>query len=196
MPYSVWYPIDEGNYETSQYKMYMEGNALENLTWIMKGGMWIAMQPVSDDKASPWPLKHIMSIRTEAVLDAPIANDFSSGDQKLIPIVFSHGILANKEDYQIYCMEMASNGYIVLIHDHCCGTGRYVQKEKEVVPMNTSMPHPGEAFPKDQLPDAETNKATKFWYDLHLKRSQEVSEVIDDMQEDMFMSNRMHFGKA
>ena len=74
-------------------------------------------------------LKHILSIRTNAVTDAPLASDFQSGENKLIPIMFSHGYLANREDYQMMAMELASNGYIVFVKDSKCGLGRFVQHE-------------------------------------------------------------------
>lgn len=55
----------------------------------------------------------------------------------------------------MYCMEMASNGYIVFICDHLCGLGRFVQLEGgEVKKLNVDMPHPSDAWPKGE-PDNE-----------------------------------------
>lgn len=59
--------------------------------------------------------------------------------------------------------------------------------------MNVDMPHPSDAWPKD-APDDE--KIAGVWYEMQLNRSKELSMVIDDMEEEMFMSNRLHFGKA
>ena len=190
---SVWYPIDQGNYATSQRKMYCEGDGLANLTAVGIGAAWISRQK-QEEAMGAFMFKHILSIRTEAVTDAPLANDFLSGENKLIPVVFSHGILANREDYQLYGMEMASNGYIVFVLDHLDGLGRYAIKEDGVMPLNLEIPHPSDAWPIGE-PDDE--KVCRFWYDnIHQRRITEISEVITDLHEELFMSNRLQFGKA
>lgn len=194
-PVSVWYPIDQGPYKGIARKRYMEGgkHALENLTAIGKGAAWLARTDAAD--TGPFMLKHILSIVTQAIPDAQLANDYMSGENKLIPIVFSHGILANREDYQLRGMELASNGYIVFMCDHLDGLGRYVKMEgDEAKIISKDFVHPSDCWPKDE-PDNE--KCAAVWYkDVHQKRIEEISEIINDMEEEMFMSNRLHFGKA
>jgi len=65
-------------------------------------------------------------IQTLAVKDAELSKEFLEG-KKLIPVVWSHGLTANSNYYNMLGMEFASNGYIVFILDHLDGSAGYVE---------------------------------------------------------------------
>lgn len=66
-------------------------------------------------------------VKNPAIQSADLAEDFSSGRQKLIPIVFSPGLAACWRDHQMIGLEMASNGFIVFMIDHFDGTCKYTE---------------------------------------------------------------------
>ena len=50
--------------------------------------------------------------------DAPLANDFSYGTQKLQPVLFSHGIATDRMLYSTLLRELASHGFLVVAINH------------------------------------------------------------------------------
>lgn len=62
----------------------------------------------------------------DVVSDAPLAQDFSDGKKKLVPVVFSHSYTLGRGFYSTSASELASNGFLVVTIDHhdgsCCYT--------------------------------------------------------------------------
>ena len=56
-------------------------------------------------------------LTVDVEVEGPLAEDFASGSKKLIPIMFSHGMLASRCAYTVTNRELASNGYIVFVMD-------------------------------------------------------------------------------
>lgn len=46
-----------------------------------------------------------------------LANDFYTGQKKLIPLVHVHGLMACAAEHTAVPMQLASNGYIVIVPD-------------------------------------------------------------------------------
>lgn len=79
--------------------------------------------------------------------NAPLSGDFMDGKTKLIPVIFSHGLIANRNYYQVMGQEFASNGYIVFIPDHLDGSTSYtLLKDGTKQMFDTSQVRPEEAF--------------------------------------------------
>ena len=48
------------------------------------------------------------NLEIEVFKNAPLSSDFDNGDIKLIPVIFSHGLIASKNYYSTHCRELAS----------------------------------------------------------------------------------------
>ena len=104
--------------------------------------------------------------------DGEIAQFFKSGEFKLCPIIFSHGMKGSRCMYSTICQEMASHGYIVFALDHHDGSCPYTENKQGTQSWKFDVDAP------------------KFSYDdLNTKlniRAQEVSYLIDDITTDVF----------
>lgn len=103
-------------------------------------------------------------IRNYAIPNVDLANDFSNGSNELVPVIFSHGFGVTFKDYQLAGMEMASNGFLVLMMNHLDGTCRYTDlKDGSTKIYDDTIPNP---FPA-MLP----------WLNPALKATVPVEEV-------------------
>lgn len=64
--------------------------------------------------------------RIEIVKLAGLHRDFRDGGKKLIPVIFSHGLIVNRTNHSAICKELASHGCIVYALDHTDGSCSYV----------------------------------------------------------------------
>jgi len=58
-----------------------------------------------------------------------LAKVFANGQEKLAPIIWSHGMGATANHYSSLCREMASYGYIAFSLDHHDRSVAYTEKE-------------------------------------------------------------------
>lgn len=116
----VFYPVDK-SYEESVKKMKMKKTFkpmidYKNLKTFWNGKKeaieWISLKPTSMKIFQFWN-----EIITPAISYADLSEDFASGREKLIPIVFCHGLCASRVDHNLAGLEMASHGYIVFMID-------------------------------------------------------------------------------
>jgi hypothetical protein len=75
-------------------------------------------------------LRDLMYVEIPTPIDVPIADDFlphfeQSAERKLVPMVFSHGLLSRSQMHSLFCREMASHGMIILVPDHNDGSCSY-----------------------------------------------------------------------
>ena len=61
-----------------------------------------------------------------------MSTEFKDGGKKLIPVVWSHGLVANSNYYNILAMEFASNGYVVFALDHLDGSAGYIELKNDM----------------------------------------------------------------
>lgn len=61
---------------------------------------------------------------------AELDKDFSSGEKKLIPMVFVHGNNANAEEHYHVPMILAAHGYLAISMSMMDGTGPYCTNKK------------------------------------------------------------------
>lgn len=136
---SVFYPVDKQVYEESKepFKVWLDHPD----EWI--DGLNDARTYYSrlKQKPSSFMFTHWKKIRVNAKESVPLAHAFQSGEKKLAPLIFSHGLTSNRCMHNVAGIEMASFGHIVFVIDHLDGSGSYTvdQKGKEVK-FNTSTP--------------------------------------------------------
>ena len=95
-------------------------------------------------------------IKTLAIKDAKLAQEYAKDKKPLTPLVWSHGLIGNSNAYNIIGMEFASNGYIVFIPDHLDGSTSYTElKDGTPKSFDTSQVHPDDAFIKGGKEDPE-----------------------------------------
>ena len=102
-PVGVFYPVDK-NYEESVKKMTMRKTFkpmidYKNLAAFWNGKKdsieWIMQKPNQSMKL----FQFFNEVNTSAIDYADIAEDFASGQEKLIPVVFCHGLCASRVDH-------------------------------------------------------------------------------------------------
>ena len=124
-----------------------------------------------------------------------MAKLYSEGRAKIKPIIFSHGLISNRNYYNSMGQEFASNGYIVFLIDHLDGSNIYTLKKDQTVhtvPFDES-PHPDIAF---KMQTENTESAKKFWYQKLEIRTTEVSALIDDIHEKEFLGKVIGFNSG
>ena len=73
----------------------------------------------------PNELRAMIKTKMDAMLEGDLATTFRTGEQKLRPIIFSHGLAGSKRLYIGLMKDLASHGYLVLAVDHQDGTCFY-----------------------------------------------------------------------
>jgi predicted dienelactone hydrolase len=81
-------------------------------------------------------LRPQLVIKIDAIKNANLAKDFSSGRKKLRPVLFSHGLFANNKMYTGLCIDLASHGFIVFAPNHSDGSCMHTQNSE-----GKSVPH-------------------------------------------------------
>ena len=76
-----------------------------------------------------WAFAAFRDITIDVTPDGPLANDFATGKKKLVPIVFSHGLTANRSLYSTNARELSAHGFLVILLDHQDGTCSYTENK-------------------------------------------------------------------
>ena len=143
---SVFYPIDKNNAKeiekqtgTKRYKDLMDYQDNEaSFQNVMKGFDWLVSYTKNEQNDSEPKIpenKHRSTyffqfqkhIKVKAIQYADLAEDFASGREPLIPIMYSHGLLGSAVGYNLTGLELASNGYIVFFIEHLDGSCSYTE---------------------------------------------------------------------
>ena len=80
---------------------------------------------VNPADVGPNELRATIKTKMDAMLEGDLAKTFRTGEQKLRPIIFSHGLAGSKRLYVGLMKDLASHGYLVLAVDHQDGTCSY-----------------------------------------------------------------------
>jgi pimeloyl-ACP methyl ester carboxylesterase len=83
----------------------------------------------TEDHKHPWFYKYLDDVKMMTVQDGKLAKCFDSGEQKIIPLVFCHGLAGSRTTYSGTCRDLASHGYIVFTLSHFDGTANYSKKK-------------------------------------------------------------------
>lgn len=126
---SVFYPMDKSTYNKAVYKCrrwlnYRKGDKF--IKMLCQANKAFSFDP--NVKLEPtWKYYFWRDITMDVCPDGEIAQFFKSGEFKLCPIVFSHGMKGSRCMYSTICQEMASHGYIVFALDHHDGSCPYTE---------------------------------------------------------------------
>ena len=63
-------------------------------------------------------LKNQTTLKSGAYLNGKLAKRFDSGQEKIRPVIFSHGLTADFNLYSCLLREYASQGYLVIAMNH------------------------------------------------------------------------------
>mmetsp|Transcript_15706 Transcript_15706/g.19747 ORF Transcript_15706/g.19747 Transcript_15706/m.19747 type:complete len:85 (+) Transcript_15706:440-694(+) len=63
-------------------------------------------------------VRSFINVIIPAYMDAELSERFSSGKEKLRPIIFSHGLSGNKNFYTAVCLALAAHGHVVIAVNH------------------------------------------------------------------------------
>lgn len=105
-------------------------------------------------------------------MDGPIAQEFLNENNKLIPIILSHGLMASRMLYTTIGRELASHGYIVFSPDHHDGSNHYTE-DKDGNPVRFDLSTTG-------------MKGEPYYENMCQKvkiRENEVRELIDEISD-------------
>jgi predicted dienelactone hydrolase len=133
---SVFYPVDMDEY----MKAIRAG---KNTMWLRHGdhtllGLAKASIPYGrEDHPSLFWFRYFRRIRMDTATDAEISKDFMTdktsmdvehiNKNQLVPVIFSHGLSANRTLHSGTCRDLASFGYIVFAPDHMDLTCSYFE---------------------------------------------------------------------
>lgn len=138
----------------------------------------------ADDDVSTYYFQFCKQFRTKAIVDAPLADPFVTGGEKLIPIIYSHGNMYNRNAYQMPCYEFAANGHIVFALTFRDGSSNYEEyPDFSGSEWNYKNPIPGD----DVFSDPANAADAQPWYETHNCRVGEISSLIDELFADNFL---------
>jgi hypothetical protein len=137
---TVFYPMDKHLKDDNTHRFWLNYRQDDKfIRGCCRANTWLYKKPTPQ-----WVLYQWRNITIDVVPDGPLATDFATGKNKLIPIVFSHGLTASRSLYTVIGRELASHGYIVIFIDHHDGTCAYTEKKKgtgfEPVYFDSSVP--------------------------------------------------------
>jgi len=106
----------------------------------------------TEDHKHEWLFKYLDHVKMNTVQDGPLARVFASGEQKIIPVVFCHGMAGSRTAYSGSCKDLASHGYLVVTLSHFDGTANYSKKRNGEEKMWSSFqPHDDIEFRRSNI---------------------------------------------
>lgn len=113
---TVMYPMDEADVKGKSYtaKWY------EDSVRMMKSykRTLCNMQTITLPFVPEFLLRAFTNIMLPAYLNGDLCEKFASGKEAIRPMVFSHGLSADKNFYMAIYLAMASHGYVVVAINH------------------------------------------------------------------------------
>jgi len=146
---AVFYPIDREEGEKTGKGMFPK--------LVRSPGAWLDASTENALFVLKAKLNHVLflpylDVKIPACIDADLAPCFvpeKEGDQparKLVPLVFSHGMLMDGHFHSLICRELASYGLMVVTLDHMDGSCNYTENCQTGEPVKFS-----QAAPVDSL---------------------------------------------
>ena len=124
MEASIFYPVDK-TFDDSDADVIAEARMLNKAIWtedenrtMGNMGKGFGKTFLKVEKAPKVILRFFATRQLPALIDADLAYRFSSGDEELRPLVFSHGLSAMKCMYSAVYHKMAANGHLVIAINH------------------------------------------------------------------------------
>lgn len=96
----------------------------------------------TEDGKHPWFIKYLDDVKLNTLQDGKLAKVYDSGERKIVPLVFSHGLCGTRTTYSQSCKDLASHGYCVFTLSHFDGTASYSKKKSgEDRYWSSNVPH-------------------------------------------------------
>ena len=123
--FSVFYPTDKPTNVKAKFSAnrHAMNNLYEGVTMRVPLPRWLF----------DMTFDFINKIKIHAYVGAPLISSekLSHGSKKFVPIVFSHGLSAQRNAYSSFCCELASHGHIIFSIDHVEEIKTTFRDEKE-----------------------------------------------------------------
>lgn len=74
-------------------------------------------------------MRHMRKVHMNTIFNGEVAREFKNGQRTLIPLIFCHGISANRTMLSGTCKDFASHGFIVFTMDHKDGTASFYKSK-------------------------------------------------------------------
>ena len=116
----VYYPIDKEQYANSPRTVRRLREGLKTLK-----GLRNAIPEVPE-----FLLRYSILTNLDVVENADLHTDFTTGSKELVPVIFSHGLTANRTISSYSARELVSFGCIVYALDHTDSSGSYFLNRK------------------------------------------------------------------
>jgi len=95
------FDLKEGNHKLKKWLDYSKKEFLESFMMAFK---WPDMKK---KRRSAHYISQWKNLETTIMSQADLAHEYKSGQKKLVPIVFSHGLTASRTVYQVCAQELA-----------------------------------------------------------------------------------------
>ena len=109
---SIFYPMDKQ--ENPNYDALWFRDPTEAFTTFKREVKSVLGLPMIPDCV----LRPIVNIKIPATIDGKLCDRFDSGKEAMRPLIFAHGLGAEKAFYTAACHAMAASGYLVIAVNH------------------------------------------------------------------------------
>ena len=109
---SIFYPMDKQ--ENPNYDAYWFRDPEEAFKTFKRECKSVLGLPMIPDCV----LRPIVNTKIPAKIDGKLCERFDSGQEAMRPLIFAHGLSAEKAFYTSACHAMAANGYLVIAVNH------------------------------------------------------------------------------
>ena len=124
---SVWYPMDR---EEHKKTIGLKGRNSYWFRYGYKSRVGLAKATANwgtEDNVHPWFFKYLDDVKMDTVQDGNLSKAFN--ERELVPMIYCHGLTANRTTQSITCRDFASHGFLVFSLDHFDGTCNYARKQ-------------------------------------------------------------------
>ena len=124
---SVWYPMDREEHkktikEKGRNTYYFRYGYSSRVGLTKATASW-----GTDDHVNPWFFKYIDDVKMDTCQDGKLSKVFN--ERELVPMIYCHGLTANRVTQSVSCRDFASHGFLVFSIDHFDGTANYARKQ-------------------------------------------------------------------
>jgi len=112
---TVFYPVDKASVADKPYTALWYSNADRTIESFSKSIASMVDLPM------PIPnflLRSYTNVKIPAYVNAELSSRFKTGKEAIRPIVFSHGLSADKNFYTAVCLALAAHGHLVISFNH------------------------------------------------------------------------------
>jgi len=120
---SVYYPIDKDFYDQHQY------DPAYNVPKMVEGLKVATGTAIAFKVSTHFLFRYYVQWRVQAIKNHELHKDFTDGNKKLLPIIFSHGLFTHRNAHSVILRELAAHGCIVYSVNHTDGSGAYYPDE-------------------------------------------------------------------